>query len=53
MVEVFEPASTQDIGRRVSVTSRLVVYHQIVRLGDKLLETHDQNFHFPTEHLRL
>jgi hypothetical protein len=36
-----------------SVTLRLGVYRQSVRLGDKTLETHDQNFYFPTEHLRL
>jgi hypothetical protein len=37
----------------VRVTLRLAVYSQPVRLGDKSLETHDQQFHFPTEHLRL
>jgi hypothetical protein len=26
---------------------------QTVRLGDKPLETHDQNIYFPTEQLRL
>jgi hypothetical protein len=38
---------------RVRVTLRLVVYRRSVRLGDKPLETHDQKFYFPTEHLRL
>jgi hypothetical protein len=38
---------------RVRVTLRLAVYRQSVRLGDKPLETHDQKFYFPTEHLRL
>jgi hypothetical protein len=38
---------------KVEVTLRLAVYRQSVRLGDKPLETHDQNFYFPTEHLRL
>jgi hypothetical protein len=38
---------------RVRITLRLAVYRQSVRLGDKPLETHDQNFYFPTEHLRL
>jgi hypothetical protein len=36
----------------VTVTLRLAVYCQSVRLGDKPLENHDQNFYFPTEHLR-
>jgi hypothetical protein len=36
----------------VRVTLRLAVYRQSVRLGDEPLETHDQNFYFPTEHLR-
>jgi hypothetical protein len=36
---------------RVRVTLRLTVYRQSIRLGDKPLETHDQNFYFPTEHL--
>jgi hypothetical protein len=31
---------------RVRVTLRLVVYRQLVRLGDKPLETHDQQFFF-------
>jgi hypothetical protein len=35
------------------VTLRLAVYSQSVRLGDKPLEIQDQNFYFPTEHLRL
>jgi hypothetical protein len=35
------------------ITIRLVVYHQSVRLGTKPLETHDHNFYFPTDHLRL
>jgi hypothetical protein len=35
------------------VTLRLAVYRQSVHLGDNPLETHDQNFYFPTEHLRL
>jgi hypothetical protein len=35
---------------RVRVTLRLAVYRQSVRLGDKPLETHDQNFYFPAEH---
>jgi hypothetical protein len=34
----------------VSVTLRLAVYFQLVRLRDKPLETHQQRF-FPTEHL--
>jgi hypothetical protein len=34
------------------VTLRLAVYRSSVRLGDKPLETHGQNFYFPTEHLR-
>jgi hypothetical protein len=38
---------------RVKVTSQLAVYRKSVRLGDKPLETHDQDFLFPTEHLRL
>jgi hypothetical protein len=38
---------------RGRVTLRLAVYRQSGRLGDKLLETHDQNFYFQTEHLRL
>jgi hypothetical protein len=38
---------------RVRVTLRLTFYLQSVRLGDKPLDTHDQNFYFPTEHLRL
>jgi hypothetical protein len=38
---------------RVRVTLRLAVYRQSVHLGDKPLETHDQNFYFPTERLRL
>jgi hypothetical protein len=38
---------------RVRVTLRLAVYRQSVRLGDKPLEIHTQNFYFPTEHLRL
>jgi hypothetical protein len=37
----------------VRVTLRLSVYRQLVRLGDKPLETHDQYFYFPTELLRL
>jgi hypothetical protein len=37
----------------VRITLRLAVYRQSVRLGDKLLETHYQNFYFSTEHLRL
>jgi hypothetical protein len=36
---------------RVTVTLRLAVYSQSVRLGAKPLETHDQ--YFLTEHLRL
>jgi hypothetical protein len=34
------------IGARVRVTSRLAVYRQSIRLGDKPLETHDQYFSF-------
>jgi hypothetical protein len=37
---------------RVRITLRLAVYRKSVRLGDKSLETHDQYFCFPTEHLR-
>jgi hypothetical protein len=37
----------------VRVTLRLAVYRQSVGLDDKPLETHDQNFYFQTEHLRL
>jgi hypothetical protein len=35
------------------VTSRLVVYRQSVRLGDKPLETHDRRLTRSTEHLLL
>jgi hypothetical protein len=56
-VEVFDPASTRyewlASEFRVRVTLRLEVYCQSVRLADKPLETHDQNFYFTTEHLRL
>jgi hypothetical protein len=38
---------------RVRITLRLVVYRQPVRLCDKPLETHDHNFYFTTEDLRL
>jgi hypothetical protein len=38
-------------GISVKFTLRLAVYRQSVRLGVKLLETHDQTF-FPTELLR-
>jgi hypothetical protein len=38
---------------KVRVTLRLAVYRQSVRLGDSPLETHDQYFYFPPEHLRL
>jgi hypothetical protein len=38
---------------RVRVTLRLAVYRQSLRLGDKPLKAHDQNFYFPTKHLRL
>jgi hypothetical protein len=37
---------------RVRVTLRLAGYRQSVRLGDKHLETNDQQFYFLTEHLR-
>jgi hypothetical protein len=37
---------------RARVTLRLAVYCQSVRLDDKPLETHDQNFYFSSEHLR-
>jgi hypothetical protein len=36
---------------RVRVTLRLAVYRQLVRVGNKPLETHDQHF-FSTELLR-
>jgi hypothetical protein len=35
------------------VILRLALYRLSVLLGDKPFETHDQNFYFPTEHLRL
>jgi hypothetical protein len=38
---------------RVRVTLRLAVYRQSVRLSDKPLVTHDQEFDFPSENLRL
>jgi hypothetical protein len=38
---------------RVRVILRLAVYRLSVCLGEKPLETHDQNLYFPTEHLRL
>jgi hypothetical protein len=38
---------------RVRVTLQLAAYRQSVRLGDKPLEVHDQNFYFSTEHLQL
>jgi hypothetical protein len=38
---------------RVRINLRMAVYRKTVRLGDKPLETHDQNFYFPTEHLPL
>jgi hypothetical protein len=38
---------------KVEVTLRLAVYRQSVRLGIKILETHDQYFFFSSEHLRL
>jgi hypothetical protein len=38
---------------RVRVTLRLAVYRQSLRLGAEPLETHNQQFYFPTEHLRL
>jgi hypothetical protein len=44
-------ASTLRVKIRVRVTLRLVVYTQSVLLGDKPLETHDQQF-FSTEHFR-
>jgi hypothetical protein len=37
----------------VRVTSRLTIYRESVRLGDKPLEIHDQNFYFQTEHLHV
>jgi hypothetical protein len=37
---------------RVRVTLRLTVYCRSIRLGDKPLETHDQQFYFSTEYLR-
>jgi hypothetical protein len=37
----------------VRVTLGLAVYRQSVRLGDKPLETHEQQFFFPNEHVRL
>jgi hypothetical protein len=36
-----------------TVTLRLGVYRQSVRLGDNSHKTHDHNFYFLTEHLRL
>jgi hypothetical protein len=44
---------TTHVRVRVTVTLRLTVYRQSVHLGDKPLETHNQNFYFPTEHLWL
>jgi hypothetical protein len=38
---------------RVIVTLRLAVYRQSFRLGDKLLEIHEQKFYFTTQHVRL
>jgi hypothetical protein len=38
---------------RVRAALQLAVYRQSVRLGTKPLETHDQEFYFPTEQLRL
>jgi hypothetical protein len=38
---------------RAKVTLRMAVYHQSVGLGSEPLETHDKQFYFPTEHLRL
>jgi hypothetical protein len=35
------------------VTLRVSVYRQSIRLGDKPLETQEQNFYFPIERLRL
>jgi hypothetical protein len=56
-VQVFDPATTRvDINRvrvRVTVTLRVAVYRQSICLGDKPLETHDQQFYFPNEHLGL
>jgi hypothetical protein len=37
---------------KIKVILRLAVYCQSVLLGEKPLETHDQNFYFPTNHLR-
>jgi hypothetical protein len=41
----FESESESDL------PSRLTIYRQSVLLGEKTLETHYQNFHFPTERL--
>jgi hypothetical protein len=44
-VEVFDPASTQDLFKvkvKVKVTLRLAVYRQLVRLGARPPETHDR-----------
>jgi hypothetical protein len=38
---------------RVKITLGLAVFCQSFHLGDKHLETHNQNFYFPTEHLWL
>jgi hypothetical protein len=38
---------------RVKFSLRPAVYRQSFRLGDKLLQNHDQQFYFPTEHLLL
>jgi hypothetical protein len=58
MVEVLEPATTRDyyslrVGVRMRVILRLAVYRQSVHFRENPLDTHDQNFYFPNEHLRL
>jgi hypothetical protein len=53
---IFLKASVLDsfwLRVRVRVTLRLAVYRLSVRLDEKPLETHDQSFYFPTEHLQL
>jgi hypothetical protein len=39
------------VGVRIILT--MAVYRQSLRLGDKPLETHNQNIYFPNAHVRL
>jgi hypothetical protein len=48
MVEVFDPAAVSYLKVKSHSYLRLAIYRQLVRLGVKHLETHDQRF-FPTQ----